>query len=187
MEFNHKASFVREFSFLSKLPGFNHVCKIRVERGSPGLLEETGQETQYTMGGSGPFDSYTKFFAVIGGNVVGLKTAGVYTRSDSPFESDRYAVDETWQAERNGVQLCKLGLRPDFIVRCVQDGSGNSGDVLTIYKMDRFDYGRYFENERSRELRKEEQEEKHRDRQQALSEAHDRDMDNEWSDYWDNE
>lgn len=150
---NRMARFVREFPFLSQIPqDLESAGKIRIERGTDALLRKTGNEHR-NVGGHGGFNCSTIFYAVStlgygvpGPNVVKLQTIGVQHDIPSPV-GGQAGPDRKWSAEPNGSQLLKLGLKPNFIVRWQEDGYGGP-DQWMIYKMDHFDYEKYYKDER---------------------------------------
>jgi len=168
-KFNRKAMFVREFPFLSQIPqDLGSAGRIRVERGTDALLRETGNDHRHADGYGG-LNCSTIFYAVsrqsfgMPLNVVKLQTGGV--EQDVPCPVDGVWPGTRWSAEPNGVQLHKLGLKPNFIVRWHEDGSGGA-HYWTIYKMDKFDYDGYYKD---LEMRRSEQEQADQEHLMSMS------------------
>lgn len=114
------------------------VDDINIKRADENFLTQTGYEDSYDWSGGG-FHNYKRHFAICG-KVVQLD--GSIDRASGSGE--RYSE----KADPIGEQLFAKGLRPEFIVECVEhdtdaNGNGTPSHFWTIYKMEKFDLAKF--------------------------------------------
>ncbi len=133
-----RQQFAREFPGLEKVPLFEWVKKIDVQRVDPHLLRGSGIVSYC-------FNEFRNtFYAVYsGGEVQSLRANRIGWPA---FDSTPNII-----VPSNGEQIFRISSTrpPDFIVevRGEDDSHGNTVDVCIVYKADKFDWKSYFEDE----------------------------------------
>lgn len=134
-----------EFGFLGDVAAelritLSNVDEVKVQKADQLLMTMVGQEKKYSWSGGG-YHHYRIYFAVADdGSVTRLKTEGDY--------SEGSGYNYNWTAYDNGDQLIDLGLKPVFIIECVQqdtdaNGNGRTSRRWIIHKMAGFDLKAY--------------------------------------------
>lgn len=108
---------------------------IEIKRGDRALLSRKGDWDEYHWSEGGHID-YTKFFAVVGEEIVEIESPGRYETGGGHWEN--------WDADTIGEQLFSLGLTPNYVIEVVHNdtddnGRGEETYRWIIYKMGRFD------------------------------------------------